>query len=77
MSKSEYDKRLANAFVKPISDIDDIEIDTKKNGKIKGSEIRRIKSVVIELTDTGKINEKLLYQEMERFLAEVENENGN
>ena len=76
MSKDDYQK-LLGAYMKPISDTDNITFNTKKHGKIKGSEINRTKLVDIELTETGKINEPQLYQEMEKFLNELKNEDNN
>jgi hypothetical protein len=54
MSKDDYQK-LLGAYMKPISDTDNITFNTKKHGIIKGSEINRTKLVDIELTETGKI----------------------
>ncbi len=74
MSVEDYQKMMG-AYMKPISETDDVSFITKKGGRIKGSEILRVKSVEIELTETNKINEPELYQEMEKFLLELLNEN--
>lgn len=76
MSNDDY-QRMLGAYMKPISDTDNITFNTKKHGKIKGSEINRTKLVDIELTETGKINEPQLYQAMEKFLNELKSENSN
>lgn len=76
MSEEDY-QRIMGAYMKPISDTDDVSFATKRNGIIKGSEILRIKPVDIELTETNKINEPQLYQEMESFLNELIDENNN
>ncbi|MFV0377996.1 MAG: hypothetical protein ACK5JD_11935 [Mangrovibacterium sp.] len=76
MSEADYQK-IMGAYMKPISETDDISFSTKKNGVITGSDILKTKSVDIELTETNKINEPQLYQEMEKFLNELINENNN
>jgi len=70
MTKKEYEK-IMGAFMKPISDTDDIVFKTKK-GTFKGSEILKTKIVQIELTDSGLISEKDLMIQMEKFLKEIE-----
>jgi hypothetical protein len=74
VSKDEYQKFMG-AYLKPISETDDISFMTKNNGRVTGSEILKTKNVDIELTDTSKISEPALYQEMEKFLSELTNEN--
>jgi len=76
MSEDDY-QRIMGAYMKPISETDDISFSTKKHGTIKGSDILRTKLVSVELTETNKINEPHLYQEMEEFLNELKNENNN
>jgi hypothetical protein len=73
----DYYQRMLGAYMKPISDTDNISFNTKKHGKIKGSDINRVKFVEIELTETGKMNEPQLYQEMEKFLNELKGETYN
>lgn len=61
------------AVLKPIADLDNVEIVTKSNKKIvKGSEVLLTKTVNIELID-GKvlINEPQLYQEMDRVFKDL------
>ncbi|MEP0004427.1 MAG: hypothetical protein ABJ387_01490 [Balneola sp.] len=76
MSSEDYQK-IMGAYMKPISETDDISFATKKHGRIKGTEILKTKVVNIELTETNKISEPQLYQEMEKFLLELTNENNN
>ncbi len=76
MSNEDYQK-VMGAYMKPISETDDVSFATKKNGRIKGSDILKTKIVEIELTETNKISEQQLYQEMEKFLIELSGENNN
>jgi hypothetical protein len=76
MSEEDYQK-IMGAYMKPISETDDITFSTKKHGTIKGSDILKTKIVDIELTETNKINEPQLYQEMEKFLNELKSETNN
>jgi hypothetical protein len=74
MSDEDYQK-IMGAYMKPISDSDNISFSTKRGGpKIKGSDVLKIKPVNVDLTETGKISEPHLYQEMEIFLREIKNE---
>ncbi|MGJ7025053.1 hypothetical protein [Petrimonas sulfuriphila] len=75
MKKEDYEK-LMGMYLKPIAETDDVVFTTKKGTKVKGSDILRTKVVDIELTDSKKISEPQLFQEMERFLKELKNENG-
>jgi hypothetical protein len=74
MSDQDYQK-IMGAYMKPVSDSDNISFTTKTGAKIKGSDVLRIKSVSVDLTKTGKISEPHLYQQMEMFLKEIKNEN--
>jgi hypothetical protein len=74
MTSQDY-KKIMGAYLKPISDLDDVSFSTRRNGIIKGGEVLRIKTVDIELTETKMINEQQLYQEMESYLNELVNEN--
>ena len=76
MSEEDY-QRIMGAYMKPISETDDVSFSTKKHGTIKGSDILKTKLVDIELTETNKIHEPQLYQEMEDFLNELKNESSN
>ena len=73
MDKEEYQKILG-AYMKPISDTDNVIFIPKKGSAIKGSEILKEKNVDIELTESGKLSEPQLLQEMEKFLSEIQNE---
>jgi len=76
MSKEEY-QRSMGAFMKPISDTDNIALYPKKGRPISGTDILKIKEVSIETTDSGRISENQLTQEMEKFLKELINESTN
>ena len=73
MSKEDYEKTMG-ALLKPMSDTDDVTFVTKRGNKIKATDLQKIKSVDIELTDSGKISEIQLQQAMEKFLQELQNE---
>lgn len=74
MTEEEY-KRILGAYLKPVSDLDNITF-KRKDGKseIKGKDLLRTKSVEVETTQTGKISEPQLLQEMSKFLNELKNE---
>ena len=76
MSKKDY-QDIMGTYMKNISDIENVTFSTKKHGIIKGTDILKTKTVEIELTKTDKLNENQLYQEMEKFLSELKNENNN
>lgn len=70
ISKEEY-QRILGAYMKPISDIENVTFVPKKGSPIKSSEILRVKSVNIELTESNKLSEPQLLQEMEKYLNEI------
>lgn len=72
---SEAVKKAYAALLKPMADLDHVQLNTR-DGKThkKGSEILRTKSVDIDLTDGGYINENTLVQSMAAFILELENE---
>lgn len=74
ISAEDYQKALG-AYMKPISDADNIVFIPKKGNAIKGSDMFKTKIVDIETTESKKISENQLYQEMEKFLQELKNEN--
>lgn len=76
MKKEDYEK-LMGLYLKPFAETDDVVFTTKKGIKVKGSDILRTKVVNIELTDSNKISEPQLFQEMEKFLRELKDENGS
>ena len=76
MSTEEYQRSLG-AFMKPIADTDHIAIYPKKGKPINGQDVLEIREVQIETTDSGKISEKELMQEMEKYLIDLLNENNN
>ncbi|MDR3706618.1 MAG: hypothetical protein P4L28_12025 [Paludibacteraceae bacterium] len=76
MKKEDYEK-IMSAYMKPISDTNDVSFTTKKGDKIKGTDILKTKSVEIELTKSGMFSENQVFQEMEKFLHELRNENNS
>lgn len=70
MSEEEY-QRLYGAYLKPISDIDNISFKDKNGKQIKGKDVLKTKNVDIEITETGELVEPQLNQEMIKFLNEL------
>ncbi|NBM54918.1 hypothetical protein GWI68_08980 [Proteus sp. G2669] len=77
MTDGDY-ANILGATLKPVSDLDNVTF-KRKDGKteIKGKDLLKTKFVDIELTDTGKLNEQMLFQEMSRYLIDIERENPN
>ena len=74
-SDSEALKKAYAAMLKPISDLDHVQIQTRDNKQLKkGSEILRTKIVDIDLTDKGSINDNTLIQAMAIFISELTND---
>lgn len=74
MKKEEFSKFMA-ATLKPVSECDNIILKTRNKGILKGRDIQKSKSVEIELTDSGNLNEQDLWQNMEKFINELDHEN--
>ncbi|MVW93867.1 hypothetical protein FCL53_18070 [Elizabethkingia meningoseptica] len=70
MSQDDYQRALG-AYMKPISETENVTFYPKKGIPVKGSDILKTKSVDVELTQSGKLSEQNLKQEMERFLREL------
>lgn len=70
MSKEDY-QRILGAQLKPIGDVDNVVFYPKVGSPVKASEILVTKKVAIELTQSGKLSEQHLRQEMEVFLREL------
>ena len=70
MSEEEY-QRIYGAYLKPISDIDNISFKDKNGKRIKGKDILKTKDIDIETTETGELVEAQLNQEMIKFLKEL------
>ena len=66
-------KKALSATLKPMADLDNISFKTRHGTTVKGSELPKTKSVTVDTTDTGKINEQTLFQQMELFIKELEN----
>lgn len=77
MDEDSYAK-LLSATLKPVSDLDNI-VFKRSDGRseIKGKDLLKIKNVTIEVTDSGKLVEQEVFQEMSRYLKEIENEATN
>jgi hypothetical protein len=74
MTDDEY-KRALGAYLKPVSDLDNVSFKRKDNKtEIKGKDLLLTKSVSIETTQTGKLVEHQLLQEMSKFLVELKND---
>lgn len=73
MTKEEFSKFMA-ATLKPVSESDNVILKTKNKGTLTGRDIQKSKSVEIELTDSGNLNEQDLWQNMEKFINELAQE---
>lgn len=69
--KNDEFQKIFGSLLKPVSETDQIVLKNKKGESIKGSEILKIKSVDIEVTENGFLVEPKLRQEMARFLDEL------
>lgn len=74
MNKKDYQRALS-AQLKPVSDTDNVIYYPKKGRPVKGDDLLRVKEVEIDTTESAKISEEDLRQEMEKFLIELHNEN--
>lgn len=74
MTDEEYAKILG-ATLKPVSDLDNITF-KRKDGKseVKGKDLLKTKTVDIEVTETGKLVEQMVFQEMSKYLIEIKSE---
>lgn len=71
-------QKIYGALLKPMADVDHVSIRTRQNKTLaKGRDILRVKPVKIDETDSGRINEHTIQQEMYKFLLELENEKKN
>jgi len=73
ISKEDYMNALS-AYMKPISDTDNVTVYPKKGKAMKASEVLMSKEIEVEKVDNYNISEQQLKQEMEMYLAEVRNE---
>lgn len=65
-------KKAFSAMLKPVSDLDNISFKTRNGKSVTGSELEKTKQVEIDTTDSGKLNEQTLFQQMEIFIKELE-----
>jgi len=77
MKEDDY-ARILGATLKPVSDLDNI-VFKRSDGRadIKGKDLLKIKNVTIEVTESGKLVEQSVFQEMSRFLIEIQSEKSN
>ncbi|HDL5699924.1 hypothetical protein [Glaesserella parasuis] len=68
-------KKAFSAMLKPVSDLDNISFKTRNGTSVTGNQLQKIKQVEVDTTDTGKLNEQTLFQQMELFIKELENAN--
>ncbi|WP_239424235.1 hypothetical protein [Snodgrassella communis] len=67
-------QKLYGALLKPVSDLENYTFHTKSGKKIKsGKDVVRTKSVNIETTDSGFLDENQLLQEMAMFIRDLKN----
>ncbi|HHF7198942.1 hypothetical protein MY955_06215 [Haemophilus influenzae] len=57
-----------------MSDLDNISFKTRRGASVTGSQLEKSKMVEVDTTETGKLNEQTLLQQMEIFIKDLENE---
>lgn len=70
MSKQDYQNALG-AYLKPISDTENVTFYTKSGQSVQGNDILNIKEVKVEKLESNNISESQLMQEMESFMREL------
>ncbi|EPZ8124524.1 hypothetical protein ACXV6R_002367 [Yersinia enterocolitica] len=77
MDEEDY-ARILGATLKPVSDLDNI-VFKRSDGRsdIKGKDLLKVKNVTIEVTESGKLVEQRVFQEMSKYLIEIESEKAN
>lgn len=70
VSKEQYQDFLG-AYMKPIADIQNVTFMTKTGTKVGGEDILRIESVNIDTTESNKLSEEHLKQEMIRMIQSL------
>ncbi len=73
MDKKDY-QRVLGAYMKPISDTDNITFYPKNAKPISGNEILMMKPIEVEKLESGKISVPDLTQKMEEYLLELRSE---
>ncbi|RHA79012.1 hypothetical protein [Phocaeicola coprophilus] len=71
MSEDDY-KRELSAFLKPVSDAENIEFKTPK-GQIKGTDLLLSEIADIDLLEDGSLNEKTILMAMTNYLVKLKN----
>ncbi|MDR2241836.1 MAG: hypothetical protein LBE28_03615 [Providencia alcalifaciens] len=74
MDEEDY-ARILGATLKPVSDLDNI-VFKRKDGRrdVKGKDLLKIKNVLIDVTESGKLVDQQVFQEMSKYLIEIESE---
>ena len=74
MDEEDY-ARILGATLKPVSDLDNI-VFKRKDGRrdVKGKDLLKIKNVLIDVTESGKLVDQKVFQEMSKYLIEIESE---
>ena len=70
MTEESY-KQEYGALLKPVSDLKNVTFRDSSGNTITGEKIRKIKSVLVEQTESGYISEQQLNTEMATFLREL------
>lgn len=70
--KEDFQKSMG-AILMPVADLESIAIRPKKGKTITGKELAKEKIVEISVTESGKLVEQALRQEMSKFINELEN----
>lgn len=66
-------KRAYSALLKPVSDVDNYTIKRRNGAPIcSGQDILEIKTVSVELLESGVLNEQQLEQEMKKYILQLE-----
>lgn len=70
MTEDDY-QRIFGAIFRPIADTENISLKLKNKGTLKGEDFCKVKSVNIDLTDTGQYIDQQVFQEMRSFLGQL------
>lgn len=72
-SEKENFQKTMGAILMPVADLENIAIRPKKGKTITGKELAKEKIVEISVTESGKLVEQALRQEMSKFINELKN----
>jgi len=62
---------VMGAILRPLADLEDLEVQDRKGVKIRGDKLQWTETVQVETTDSGKLSEPELRQEMEKILNKL------